>query len=127
MYLGQVNPITAPTWVFNPVDSLMEKQTLTYSPALVKLFDEIIVNAADNRLRGSKMSKIDVQVKYSKRKPLTISVKNDGKTVRLVWTTRMLNKAILVTNYVILLFSRSRLLSIKKKIYTLLSLFLGIC
>jgi uncharacterized protein YabE (DUF348 family) len=105
----------------------MEKQTLTYSPALVKLFDEIIVNAADNRLRGSKMSRIDVQVKYSKRKPLTISVKNDGKTVRLVWTTRMLNKAILVTNYVILLFSRSRLLSIKKKIYTLLSLFLGIC
>lgn len=81
MYLGQVNPITAQTWVYNTARSHMEKQLLTYSPALVKIFDEILVNAADNRLRGSDMSKIDVSVKYSKSVPLTISIKNDGTTV----------------------------------------------
>lgn len=83
MYLGQVNPITAQTWVYNSSAAMMEKKSLTYSPALVKIFDEILVNAADNRLRGSSMSRIDVEVKYTKKTPLTISVKNDGKTVNI--------------------------------------------
>jgi hypothetical protein len=44
----------------------MEKKGLKYSPALIKIFDEILVNAADNKQRDKTMSSIDVSVVSSK-------------------------------------------------------------
>lgn len=40
----------------------MEKSILKYSPALLKIFDEILINAADNKQRDKKMSLIDVNI-----------------------------------------------------------------
>lgn len=75
---------------------------LTYSPALMKIFDEILVNAADNRLRGSDMSNIDVTVKYSKTNPLTISIKNDGTTVSFQLTKHSIFITLLSTYCIII-------------------------
>lgn len=49
MYLGQIEPSVVETWVINDKLNIMEKKPLRYSPALAKIFDEILVNAADNR------------------------------------------------------------------------------
>jgi len=63
----------------------MEKAILKYSPALLKIFDEILINAADNKQRDKKMSLIDVNIKETKlpnkQKGLKISVRNDGKGI----------------------------------------------
>ena len=38
----------------------MELRTITYVPGLYKIFDEILVNAADNKQRDSSMNLIKV-------------------------------------------------------------------
>ena len=84
MYIGQIELSQADTWLLDSNDRKMKKDNLIYSPALLKLFDEIIVNAADNRHRDGKMSKIEVNIE---RKPinsdekLVKSVLNDGKGI----------------------------------------------
>ena len=54
-------------------------------PALVKIFDEILVNASDNRLRDTKdCSRLDVNIDPGSQKdgrPPTITVFNDGKGI----------------------------------------------
>ncbi len=50
-------------------------KNLTYAPALYKIFDEILVNAADNYQRDSSMSTIKVTLDKEKN---LISVYNDG-------------------------------------------------
>ena len=37
MYIGEVEFKTSETWVFNDLLNTMEKQTVTYSPALIKV------------------------------------------------------------------------------------------
>ena len=54
------------------------EQKLKYTPALYKIFDEIIVNAADNYQRSKKMDQI--VVKISKEKGY-VSVKNNGEGI----------------------------------------------
>ena len=58
MYIGQVAPSATENWVFDPVEARMVKRGMNYSPALLKLFDEILVNAADNAQRKEKMSSL---------------------------------------------------------------------
>lgn len=55
MYVGQIEASPIDTWVYNDSSPpgadggpFMEKRALLYSPALLKIFDEILVNAADN-------------------------------------------------------------------------------
>jgi DNA topoisomerase-2 len=54
------------------------ERNLKYTPALYKIFDEIIVNAADNYQRSKKMDMIDVKI--SKEKGY-VSVKNNGEGI----------------------------------------------
>lgn len=82
MYVGQIEIDQTETWVYNKEKGCMNKETLKYSPALLKIFDEIIVNAADNRHRDNNMSIIDVNFVIDFNKgDITISVKNDGKGI----------------------------------------------
>lgn len=60
MYLGAIHPKTEK--VFVPVNDKMVEQELTYSPALLKMFDEIISNAADEHIRSGKVDRIDVDL-----------------------------------------------------------------
>ena len=53
----------------------MQKK-IKYVPGLYKIFDEILVNAADNYQRDKKMSKIEVRISREE-----VSVMNDGKGI----------------------------------------------
>lgn len=50
-------------------------------PGLYKIFDEIVVNAADNKQRDPTMDKINVTIDQAAG---TISVKNNGKGIPVV-------------------------------------------
>jgi DNA topoisomerase-2 len=58
-------------WVLEEQELVQKK--IRYVPGLYKIFDEIIVNAADNYQRDKKMTKIEVHVGREE-----ISVLNDG-------------------------------------------------
>ncbi|KAF2075476.1 hypothetical protein CYY_003212 [Polysphondylium violaceum] len=53
----------------------------TYTPGLLKIYDEILVNAADNKQRDSTMSFIKVEIDPTSQ---SISIMNDGKGIPVV-------------------------------------------
>lgn len=46
----------------NEEAGVMEQRDLTYVPGLYKIFDEILVNAADNKQRDSNMNCIKIDI-----------------------------------------------------------------
>ena len=46
-YLGSVSPHTASTFVFSEVEHKMVQEEITWCPALIKVFDEVISNSVD--------------------------------------------------------------------------------
>jgi DNA topoisomerase II len=78
MYIGQTESSNMQTWVYQADSRTMEKTTVTYNPALLKLFDEILVNAADQTQRDKNMSKIEINVTHLSSGALEVSVLNDG-------------------------------------------------
>jgi DNA topoisomerase-2 len=58
-------------------DKIVEKE-ITYTPGLYKIFDEILVNAADNKQRDPSMDKLEIDISAENN---TISVKNNGKGI----------------------------------------------
>jgi DNA topoisomerase-2 len=61
--------------VFNSETTQMELRKVSFVPGLYKIFDEILVNAADNKQRDPSMKVIKVVVDREKGE---ISVENDG-------------------------------------------------
>lgn len=60
MYIGAIQTKTESCFV--PVNDKMEEQTLSYSPALLKMVDEIISNSVDEHIRSGKVTRIDVDL-----------------------------------------------------------------
>lgn len=52
--------MTQEMWVYDDATDRIVKRMVTFVPGLYKIFDEIIVNAADNKQRDSNMSKLKV-------------------------------------------------------------------
>src|SRR5690606_17654533 len=52
-YIGSVEMSESQMWVFNKASKEMELRKVQYVPGLYKIFDEILVNAADNKQRDS--------------------------------------------------------------------------
>ncbi|AEO70781.1 DNA topoisomerase 2-like protein [Thermothielavioides terrestris NRRL 8126] len=77
-YIGSVERMDQKMWVFNKAEKLMENRTISYVPGLYKIFDEILVNAADNSQRDSSMTYLKVNVD---RATGEISVENNGKGI----------------------------------------------
>jgi DNA topoisomerase-2 len=77
-YIGSVNQQNDKMWVYNSESESMEFRDVSYVPGLYKIFDEILVNAADNKQNDKNMSEIRVTVD---RETGEISVKNDGKGI----------------------------------------------
>ncbi|KAL1837108.1 hypothetical protein VTJ49DRAFT_4288 [Mycothermus thermophilus] len=77
-YIGSVERTEQKMWVFNKNEKLMENRVVGYVPGLYKIFDEILVNAADNSQRDSSMSYLKVTVD---RETGEISVENNGKGI----------------------------------------------
>ncbi|CAJ0631421.1 12292_t:CDS:2 [Entrophospora sp. SA101] len=49
-YVGSVEAITDKQWIYNAEEDKLEYKEITYVPAFFKIFDEILVNAADNKV-----------------------------------------------------------------------------
>uniref|UniRef100_A0A673HT73 DNA topoisomerase 2 n=1 Tax=Sinocyclocheilus rhinocerous TaxID=307959 RepID=A0A673HT73_9TELE len=79
-YIGSVEPVTQQMWVFDE-DMGMNCRDITYVPGLYKIFDEILVNAADNKQRDKAMNCIKVNIDSENN---TISVWNNGKGIPVV-------------------------------------------
>lgn len=77
-YVGSIERDKKSLWVLNAQATHFEQAELEYVPGLYKIFDEIIVNAADNFQRSSTMTYIEVEI--SKAEGM-ISVKNDGQGI----------------------------------------------
>lgn len=65
-------------WVYDAKKERIVNKSITYVPGLYKIFDEILVNAADNFHRDKKMTQIKVSIDADAGK---ITVWNNGKTI----------------------------------------------
>ena len=65
-------------WVYNSDLESMELRTVNFVPGLYKIFDEILVNAADNKQRDKNMDTMKVTVD---RETGEISVYNNGRGI----------------------------------------------
>lgn len=74
-YVGSVEKQVDKMWTFDSETHCMVEKEVSYVPGLFKIFDEILVNAADNKVRDPKMSKIDVTITPEEN---IITVLNDG-------------------------------------------------
>ncbi|KAE8282358.1 DNA topoisomerase 2-beta [Larimichthys crocea] len=79
-YIGSVEPLTQQMWVFDE-DVGMNQREITYVPGLYKIFDEILVNAADNKQRDKNMTAIKITIDPESN---TISIWNNGKGIPVV-------------------------------------------
>ncbi|XP_062993417.1 DNA topoisomerase 2-alpha isoform X2 [Elgaria multicarinata webbii] len=79
-YIGSVEQVTQQMWVFDE-DGELNCRDVTFVPGLYKIFDEILVNAADNKQRDKNMSCIKVTIDPENN---TISVWNNGKGIPVV-------------------------------------------
>jgi DNA topoisomerase-2 len=61
-YIGSVEATTEQMWAFNSETVSMENRKVTFVPGLYKIFDEILVNAADNKQRDKNMNELRVEV-----------------------------------------------------------------
>jgi DNA topoisomerase-2 len=75
-YVGPVDLNVEPYWVLNSNKSQFEKKNLKYSPALLKIFDEILVNAIDrNSMHPKNVSSISVDIDKDSG---AVTIENNG-------------------------------------------------
>lgn len=80
-YIGSVEPLTQQMFVFNSNTERIVQREITYTPGLYKIFDEILVNAADNKQRDPNMDRMEITIDAEEG---TISVLNNGKGIPVV-------------------------------------------
>ncbi|XP_022251044.1 DNA topoisomerase 2-alpha-like [Limulus polyphemus] len=80
-YIGSTEPLTQPMWVYDEEAGGMVHREITFVPGLYKVFDEILVNAADNKQRDKKMDCIKIEIDPENNK---ISIWNNGKGIPVV-------------------------------------------
>mmetsp|Transcript_15374 Transcript_15374/g.31098 ORF Transcript_15374/g.31098 Transcript_15374/m.31098 type:complete len:1416 (+) Transcript_15374:116-4363(+) len=80
-YIGSTEPLTQPMFVLNGDTDRIHQRDITFTPGLYKIFDEIVVNAADNKQRDPNMDRMEVVVDAE---TTTISVLNNGKGIPVV-------------------------------------------
>ncbi|EFH59729.1 hypothetical protein ARALYDRAFT_898932 [Arabidopsis lyrata subsp. lyrata] len=75
-YIGSIEKHTQTLWVYEKDE--MVNRSVTYVPGLYKIFDEILVNAADNKQRDPSMDSVQVVIDVEQN---LISVCNSGAGV----------------------------------------------
>jgi len=81
VYVGSMEPTERQLLVFDIKDRAVQFRTVTYVPGLLKLFDEILVNAADNKIRDPSMNRIEVTID---ERTGTVSIWNNGKGIPII-------------------------------------------
>ncbi|EXJ57517.1 DNA topoisomerase II [Cladophialophora yegresii CBS 114405] len=77
-YIGSVERTEKQMWVYNTEQDSMEFREVSYVPGVFKIFDEILVNAADNKQNDKNMNEIRVTIDREKGE---ISVWNNGRGI----------------------------------------------
>lgn len=77
-YIGSVEPIKQNMWVYDAETDAIVSKEITYTPGLYKIFDELLVNAADNKQRDPAMGCVKITIDADSN---TISVWNDGRGI----------------------------------------------
>ena len=77
-YVGSVERGTEKMFVLDEQKMMMEEKDVEYVPALYKIFDEILVNAADNKQRDQSMKEIKIKIDIANG---SVTIKNDGKGI----------------------------------------------
>ncbi|KAI9983167.1 hypothetical protein PInf_007094 [Phytophthora infestans] len=80
-YVGSIEHVEQSMWVFDDEKQRMVLKKINYVPGLYKIFDEIIVNACDNKQRDKSMNTLKVTIDVEKNE---ISVWNNGKGIPIV-------------------------------------------
>ncbi|KAL6530462.1 DNA topoisomerase 2 [Orobanche minor] len=75
-YIGSIVKSTQNLWVFE--GDKMVNRDVTYVPGLYKIFDEILVNAADNKQRDRSMDRLEVEIDAENN---FVSVFNNGEGI----------------------------------------------
>ena len=80
--IGSVESTEQDWYIWDSTKSKMVEKTLCFPEGLLQIFDEILVNAADNKQRDSSgTTHADIRVSTSDRLINTISVFNNGKVL----------------------------------------------
>ncbi|KAI9040564.1 DNA topoisomerase 2 [Aspergillus affinis] len=77
-YIGSTEMTPQQMWVYSSASDGMEYREVNYVPGLYKIFDEIVVNAADNKQNDKNMDEIRVTID---RESGVISVWNNGRGI----------------------------------------------
>lgn len=77
-YIGSVEKSEVEMWCFDAESESMVFKKVSIVPGLYKIFDEILVNAADNKIRDPGMKNLKVTIDAESN---TILVLNDGKGI----------------------------------------------
>jgi DNA topoisomerase-2 len=75
-YIGSIELTKEKLWIYNDESNIIEKKDVSFSPGFLKIFDEILVNAADASQNDKSCDTIKVE--YSKEEGF-ISVWNNGE------------------------------------------------
>jgi DNA topoisomerase-2 len=78
-YVGSIENIESPVWIFK--DGKIVVETVKYNPALLKLFDEFIVNANDHFIRTKDGSNPVTHIQVQIQENGTITITNDGEGI----------------------------------------------
>ncbi|VUC23113.1 unnamed protein product [Clonostachys rosea] len=74
-YIGSVEHTEQQIWVYSKESQQMEYKTINYVPGFYKIFDEVMVNAADAKQRNPSMTHMKVTID---KEAGEISVENNG-------------------------------------------------
>ncbi|EGO19472.1 hypothetical protein SERLADRAFT_453445 [Serpula lacrymans var. lacrymans S7.9] len=77
-YIGSVETITQALWTYDADTKRMVHRELKYVPGFFKIVDEILVNAADNKINDKTMDTLKVTIDVDNS---TISVFNNGRGI----------------------------------------------
>ncbi|CAM6032214.1 unnamed protein product, partial [Sphagnum compactum] len=79
-YIGSIEMETKQMWVFDE-EKGMQLRDISYVPGLYKIFDEVLVNAADNKQRDKNMTCIRIDIDSDKNE---ITIYNNGKGIPVI-------------------------------------------
>lgn len=78
MYVGNTKLHTENMWVFDEKSQKIKSKIVTYTPAFIKCFDEILTNATDHSTRDKSLNSIKINID---QKDGSISVWNNGSGI----------------------------------------------
>ncbi|KAK5640442.1 hypothetical protein RI129_011253 [Pyrocoelia pectoralis] len=77
-YIGSVEHTEEIMWIYDSESDAMLQKQISFVPGLYKIFDEVLVNAADNKQRDKKMDCIKIEINQETN---VISVWNNGQGI----------------------------------------------